>query len=327
MITTSLSHSPPKINNIKLFRFLFESPRSVRNFSIILLLCVAIDHLLHTNSQLRSFVDVSLYQTFVKPWAANPMFEPQIAVLSFMISCAIFTFTKYFFGRGATAVKFGKKSQPESSSVKVFQGDFFSFAFWAFSNVGLYLGLVDIFQRISNYGGTLYCVNEHLQEKGEFLTTTRILLEICISVFGYDFLFSIVHASFHSPQAPQWWQKLHLTHHDHYQKVDKPLHVMVTFHHHIVDAAIQIMINAALQQKFVGFFFLFGFPRHTISKMLHNIFVTYLLVESHSGQDWCFMTHRWLFPEWFGGGANAHQQHHLTGKAPYHQFFTVFDDE
>jgi hypothetical protein len=61
--------------------------------------------------------------------------------------------------------------------------------------------------------------------------------------------------------------------------------------------------------------------------MLHNIFVTYLLVESHSGQDWFFMTHNWLFPEWFKNGANAHQQHHRTGKAPFHQFFVVFDDD
>jgi hypothetical protein len=137
----------------------------------------------------------------------------------------------------------------------------------------------------------------------------------------------VVHSTFHSKNSPQFWQKLHLTHHDHYRTADKPLHVLVTFHHHILDAAIQVAINAAFQQKWVSLAFLvFGIQRHTLAKMFHNIFVTYLLVESHSGQNWWWMTHRWLFPEWFGEGADDHQKHHATGKAPYHQFFTILDE-
>ena len=48
-----------------------------------------------------------------------------------------------------------------------------------------------------------------------------------------------------------------------------------------------------------------------LSRALHNLMVTYLLTEAHSGYDLPFMSHR-LFPGVFGGPV-AHEQHHQQG--------------
>lgn len=204
---------------------------------------------------------------------------------------------------------------------------------WATLNVGVYLGAIDIFQRVSQFD-RWYRVDDHFATGALGTGLLRVALEVFASVLCYDAVFAVLHKSFHSHQAPLWWRNLHMEHHDHYQDVSKPLHVMQVFHHHIVDASAQVMCNAAMQQV-VGFGFLMGgqHHRHTVSKLLHNIAVTYLLIEAHSGQDYWWTTDKWLFPEWCGqwskakiSGPMAHQRHHQTGGYPYHQFFTVFDN-
>ena len=60
-------------------------------------------------------------------------------------------------------------------------------------------------------------------------------------------------------------------------------------------------------------------PKHPLSRVLHNLIVTYLLAEAHSGYDLPWMTHR-AFPNVFGG-ARAHEAHHVHGEGNYHQFF------
>ena len=62
-----------------------------------------------------------------------------------------------------------------------------------------------------------------------------------------------------------------------------------------------------------------GLPKHPLSKVAHNLLVTYLLVEAHSGFDLPWMTHR-VWPRVFGG-ARAHDAHHTHGTRNYHQFF------
>ena len=64
--------------------------------------------------------------------------------------------------------------------------------------------------------------------------------------------------------------------------------------------------------------------KHCLARLLHNVCVTYLLVEAHSGYDLPFMSHR-LLPAVFGGSVR-HQKHHDTGQHYYHQFFKYIDD-
>ena len=59
--------------------------------------------------------------------------------------------------------------------------------------------------------------------------------------------------------------------------------------------------------------------KHPLSRVLHNLVVTFLLAEAHSGYDLPWMTHR-AWPRVFGGAA-AHEAHHVHGEGNYHQFF------
>ncbi len=288
-----------------------------------------------------------VYRRWVYHYAADPMIEPYVAVGSFLLSCVLFTATEYLIAPPSLPPALGRtvktqKADPASTAKgpKFFEGSFAGWVLWAAGNIGIYLGFIAVFQYLSGYAERYYRVDPHWRlhsgldrEVGApSWTATRIVLEVFLSVLLYDVLFSVIHRSFHSSTAPVSWQRLHLVHHDHYQRRDEPITIMVTFHHHLLDAMLQVGINAMLQQV-VGLALCpedveicpLPLARHTMSKLLHNIVVTYLLVESHSGQDLPFMSHRWLFPDWLGG-APMHQRHHHTGRAPFHQFFTVFDE-
>jgi sterol desaturase/sphingolipid hydroxylase (fatty acid hydroxylase superfamily) len=81
---------------------------------------------------------------------------------------------------------------------------------------------------------------------------------------------------------------------------------------------VQVFINICVQQ-----FSPWGY-KHPLSRIFHNLMVTYLLCESHSGYDLPFMSHR-LFPTVFGG-APRHEAHHQRGNVYFHQFFMWIDD-
>jgi hypothetical protein len=81
--------------------------------------------------------------------------------------------------------------------------------------------------------------------------------------------------------------------------------------------------------------------RHVFSRFVHNLLVTWLLCEAHSGYDLPWMTHRnplaFLFsgstssvhgappPPLVVGGAPAHNTHHNRGDVHFQQFFTYLD--
>jgi hypothetical protein len=68
---------------------------------------------------------------------------------------------------------------------------------------------------------------------------------------------------------------------------------------------------------------------HHISDSFQSLFascistVPYLVVESHSGVDHAWMSHRVL--PCLLGGAPAHAAHHRYGDVSFHQFFTYLD--
>merc|ERR1712167_130497 len=91
-----------------------------------------------------------------------------------------------------------------------------------------------------------------------------------------------------------------------------------TVQHSYVDGALQVLVNILVQQISP-----FGGDKHPLSRLLHNVLVTYLLCESHSGYDLPWQSHR-FFPEIFGG-APHHEMHHHNGRVYYQQFFTYLD--
>mmetsp|Transcript_28656 Transcript_28656/g.48938 ORF Transcript_28656/g.48938 Transcript_28656/m.48938 type:complete len:278 (+) Transcript_28656:3-836(+) len=144
----------------------------------------------------------------------------------------------------------------------------------------------------------------------------RVVTEVASGVLLYDMLFYSFHWSFHSSRAPRFWKRLHSRHHRWAATETSAHNAIETVQNSYVDAGIQVAINICVQQ-----FSPWGY-KHPLSRVLHNLMVTYLLTESHSGYDLGFMSHR-LFPGVFGG-APRHEAHH-RGAAGYHQFFTYLD--
>ena len=110
-----------------------------------------------------------------------------------------------------------------------------------------------------------------------------------------------------------------------------------TVHHSLVDGFLQVAVNVVVQQcspwplcsssgpsTQLMLDCLGGCSKHTLSRFLHNIFVTYLLCEAHSGYDLPWMTHR-IWPR-ICGGARRHNAHHNKGNVYFQQFFCYIDD-
>ncbi|KAJ1462574.1 hypothetical protein M885DRAFT_161339 [Pelagophyceae sp. CCMP2097] len=139
----------------------------------------------------------------------------------------------------------------------------------------------------------------------------RLATEIVMGIAAYDLAFAPLHASFHSANAPKWWKGIHHTHH-----VARPE----------ARAGKSLVIVNVLVQRYVrlpvftaaGIVFL---PKHPLSRLAHNLLVTYLLAEAHSGYDLPWMSHR-LLPRVFGG-AKAHDAHHVHKAPLFHQFFQI----
>eukprot|EP00808_Paulinella_micropora_P028695 g21636.t1 len=122
----------------------------------------------------------------------------------------------------------------------------------------------------------------------------------------YDFLFFWPHLLMHS--LPRLYRGLgHYVHH-----TNSPLGVGEVLRHSFLDGALQV-ITSALSLN------LCRVP--TISRFVHNVFITYLLTELHSGYDCPWMLHN-VVPFGLLAGPPLHEWHHTTGGAPYQQFFT-----
>jgi cholesterol 25-hydroxylase len=144
----------------------------------------------------------------------------------------------------------------------------------------------------------------------------RIATEVSLGVFLYDLLFYPFHYSFHARRSAGHWRKLHSRHHE-WGREPAAHNAIETVQNSYVDAGIQVAINICVQQLSP-----WG-HKHPLSRCLHNLMVTYLLSEAHSGYDLPFMSHR-LFPNVFGGPV-AHEAHHQHSAVCYHQFFTWID--
>lgn len=178
------------------------------------------------------------------------------------------------------------------------------------------------------YWGTIYLLFDQLGlgyylfgAKPLFETPSfgRVALEVASGIFLYDLLFYPFHSSFHQLRVPRW-RRLHLRHHRFASEETVAHNAVETVQNSYADAGIQVAINILVQNLSP-----WGLAcKHPLSRLLHNLLVTYLLSESHSGYDLPFQSHR-LFPAVFGG-APRHEHHHQRGDVCFHQFFKYLDD-
>jgi sterol desaturase/sphingolipid hydroxylase (fatty acid hydroxylase superfamily) len=144
---------------------------------------------------------------------------------------------------------------------------------------------------------------------------TRVAIEVCMGVFLYDFLFYPFHLAFHSLRRTR---RAHFRHHRWAAKETRAHNAVETVQNSYLDAGVQVFINICVQNMSP-----WGF-KHPLSRALHNLIVTYLLCESHSGYDLPFQSHR-VCPALFGGSPR-HELHHARGDVCFHQFFKWIDD-
>jgi sterol desaturase/sphingolipid hydroxylase (fatty acid hydroxylase superfamily) len=143
-------------------------------------------------------------------------------------------------------------------------------------------------------------------------TTGRVLLELATGIILYDFLFFWIHLAMHYfPSFNRYHQ--HSVHHRH-----TVLCASVVQQHSAVDASLQVIVNIVVQNT--SFFY----PRkHLLSRLLHNVLITFMLTEIHAGYDGFWSLHN-LFPGLVGGAA-CHELHHNDGSHNFQQFFTYLD--
>ena len=122
-------------------------------------------------------------------------------------------------------------------------------------------------------------------------TFGRFAIELVTGVFMYDLLFYPFHRSFHASQAPLAWRQQHNRHHRWGHEQPHAHNACETVQNSYLDAGIQVMINIFVQNISP-----WGFgAKHPLSRVAHNLMVTYLLSEAHSGYDLPFQSHR-IFP-------------------------------
>ena len=94
----------------------------------------------------------------------------------------------------------------------------------------------------------------------------------------YDLLFYPFHRSFHASQAPLAWRQQHHRHHRWGHEQPHAHNACETVQNSCLDAGIQVMINIFVQNISP-----WGFgAKHPLSRVAHNLMVTYLLSEAHS---------------------------------------------
>jgi len=152
----------------------------------------------------------------------------------------------------------------------------------------------------------------------------RVLCEVGVGVLAYDAVFAPIHASLHSRRFPRRWRAIHGTHHGARPSSRGSLCPLETVQHSYADGFLQVAVNVFVQRLPTPLLHAGGLalaPKHPLSRVLHNLVVTYLLVEAHSGYDLPWMTHR-AWPRVFGG-ARAHEAHHVHGDRHFHQFLDL----
>lgn len=166
----------------------------------------------------------------------------------------------------------------------------------------------------------IHCVKKLKPLDPQAPTFARLVGEVVLGIWAYDFIFYWLHLAMHKfPNLPHG----HSVHHEMVESTGRPqlqfLEAEAVVNHSLLDGALQVTVNIFVQNLP-----LLWVPKHKLSRLIHNVVVTYLLVEAHAGLDLPWATHK-VFPTIFGGAAR-HELHHQLHKCCYHQFFKYLDD-
>ena len=243
------------------------------------------------------------------PLTHVPLFEASLAVGAFVLWFAFFE-SLHLWLPGAQDWRLDK--QLPSKPLSCFREDVHKTAVPALT----YLGSIWLGQQL----GVFTALFGSRPVFTEAPTFAQFSLEVIIGVVLYDLLFYPFHRSFHSSKAPLAWREQHGRHHQWGRQEVHAHNACETVQNSYLDAGIQVMINIFVQNISP-----WGFGcKHPLSRAAHNLMVTYLLSEAHSGYDLPFQSHR-LFPAIFGGSVR-HEEHHQRGSVCFHQFFKYLDD-
>jgi sterol desaturase/sphingolipid hydroxylase (fatty acid hydroxylase superfamily) len=150
-----------------------------------------------------------------------------------------------------------------------------------------------------------------------------MLAETVSGIVLYDAIFFFVHLAMH--EVP-FLRCLHRYHHDNRQNTQKgTLESRDTLRHSLIDGTMQVYINILVQRKTP-----WGAAKTRCARFLHNIIVTWMLVESHTASPTPWVWRKWCI------GVREHRLHHLgDGKQQstsafghyhrYQQFFGYLD--
>jgi len=234
------------------------------------------------------------------PVVQNPLFEASVASGSFVAWIVMWSSMHLILGEDNTPKWRLDKRQPVEPFLWVKKENWFM---W--------------FNPLFSYMGSIYLyhlIHPHPPLEVVPPTFGHLSAEVVFGVILYDLLFYPIHFALHNAPA-KWFRKQHVVHH----RWSKSLNAVETVQHSYIDGFLQVVVNIIVQQISP-----FGGPKHPLSRIIHNIVVTYLLTESHSGYDLPWMTH-YLLPNIFGG-APRHEKHHAGGGRYLQQYFMYLDD-
>lgn len=247
----------------------------------------------------------SLYSSIQNWDAANsPMFEAKVAVFGFLVPIIGFSSLHLLLSKEDT-----EKSRFDGKMpTRPFEWAEIENWNLAFNPVTAYLGSIWIYHQFIHPHGAL----------PELAPTFGVFaIELIFGVWLYDLLFFPLHSLMHRSKL-SGMRKVHGYHH---RVTSHSLNALETVQHSYLDGFLQVAVNVLVQQ--ISPFGGFG-HKHFLSRLAHNLVVTYLLTEAHSGYDLPWMSHR-IFPEILGGSPR-HEMHHHDGRVYYQQYFKYLDD-
>ena len=201
--------------------------------------------------------------------ASTPLFEAKVAVMGFFIPIVAYSSLHLLLGEETTKASRFDGQMP----TKPFEWAEFENWNLAFNPILAYLGSIWIYHQF---------VHPHAALPEVAPTLGVFVVELLFGVWLYDLVFFPIHYLMHHSK----WGKLRKIHGYHHRVTSHSLNALETVQHSYIDGFLQVAVNVLVQQisPFGGFR-----HKHFLSRLAHNLVVTYLLTEAHSGYDLPFM--------------------------------------
>lgn len=200
----------------------------------------------------------SLYSC-IKDWepASNPLFEAQVAVMGFFIPIVLFSCLHLFLGKQKTMQSRFDGKLP----TRPFEWLELENLNLSFNPVASYLLSIWIYHQF---------VHPHAALPELAPTFGVFAIELIFGVWLYDCLFFPLHWLMHKSK----FGRIRKCHGYHHRVTSHSLNALETVQHSYMDGFLQVAVNILVQQ--ITPFGAFG-HKHFLSRLAHNIVVTYLL--------------------------------------------------